>query len=312
MKLKVAFQMDPITNVDLTADTTFRLAEEAQKRGHKIFYYNPENLIYDNGRIIARGNEIKINRKVEPVVELESDIILDLEKDIDVVWLRQDPPFDMLYITTTFLLERVRKNTLVINDPYWVRNSPEKLMILDFKDLMPPTIITRNLKAIIEFRSEHKDIILKPLYGNGGSGVFRLKPGDKNLNVFFETFTQNSREPIIAQKFLPDVTQGDKRIILIDGEPIGAINRIPPQDDIRSNMHVGGKPNKTTLTKRDIEICQNLRSTLKHKNLFFVGIDVIGDYLTEINVTSPTGLPQFKDLTGKNLAKDFWDGLGLK
>ena len=247
MKLKVAFQMDPITNVDLTADTTFRLAEEAQKRGHKIFYYNPENLIYDNGRIIARGNEIKINRKVEPAVELESDIILDLEKDIDVVWLRQDPPFDMLYITTTFLLERVRDNTLVINDPYWVRNSPEKLMILDFKSLMPPTIITRNHNAIVEFRREHRDIILKPLYGNGGSGVFRLTPGDKNLNVFFETFTQNSREPIIAQKFLPDVTQGDKRIILIDGEPVGAINRIPPQDDIRSNMHVGGKATKHTI-----------------------------------------------------------------
>ena len=306
MKLKVAFQMDPITNVDLTADTTFRLAEEAQKRGHKIFYYNPENLIYDNGRIIARGNEIKINRKVEPAVELEPDIILDLEKDIDVVWLRQDPPFDMLYITTTFLLERVRKNTLVINDPYWVRNSPEKLMILDFKNLMPATIITRNLKAIIEFRSEHKDIILKPLYGNGGSGVFRLTPGDKNLNVFFETFTQNSREPIIAQKFLPDVTQGDKRIILIDGEPIGAINRIPPQDDIRSNMHVGGKPTKTTLTKRDIEICQNLRSTLKDKNLFFVGIDVIGDYLTEINVTSPTGIQELERFNQENFTEMVW------
>ena len=214
MKLQVAFQMDPITDVDLAADTTFRLAEEAQNRGHRIFYYNPENLTYDNGRIIARGNEIKINRKVEPAVKLGSDIILDLEKDIDMVWLRQDPPFDMLYITTTFLLERVRESTLVINDPYWVRNSPEKLMILNFKNLMPPTIITRNLKAIIEFRNEHKDIILKPLYGNGGSGVLRLTPGDKNLNVFFETFTQNSREPIITQKFLPDVTQGDKRIIL--------------------------------------------------------------------------------------------------
>ena len=306
MKLKVAFQMDPITNVDLTADTTFRLAEEAQKRGHKIFYYNPENLIYDNGRIIARGNEIKINRKVEPAVKLESDIILDLEKDIDVVWLRQDPPFDMLYITTTFLLERVRENTLVINDPYWVRNSPEKLMILDFKNLMPPTIITRNLKAIVEFRSKHKDIILKPLYGNGGSGVFRLTPGDKNLNVFFETFTQNSREPIITQKFLPDVTQGDKRIILIDGEPVGAINRIPPQDDIRSNMHVGGKATKTTLTKRDIEICQNLRSTLKDKNLFFVGIDVIGDYLTEINVTSPTGIQELEHFNRENFTELVW------
>ena len=306
MKLKVAFQMDPITNVDLEADTTFRLAEEAQKRGHKIFYYNPENLIYDNGRIVARGNEIKINRKIEPAVKLGSDIILDLEKDIDVVWLRQDPPFDMLYITTTFLLERVRESTLVINDPYWVRNSPEKLMILDFKNLMPPTIITRNLKAIIEFRSEHKDIILKPLYGNGGSGVFRLTPADKNLNVFFETFTQNSREPIITQKFLPDVTQGDKRIILIDGEPIGAINRIPPKDDIRSNMHVGGKPTKTTLTKRDIEICLNLRNTLKDKNLFFVGIDVIGDYLTEINVTSPTGIQELERFNQENFTEMVW------
>ena len=306
MKLKVAFQMDPITDVDLKADTSFRLAEEAQQRGHKIFYYHPENLIYDDGRVIARGNEIKIDKKLDQAVMLGPEKKLDLSKDIDIVWLRQDPPFDMLYITTTFLLDRIRNQTLVVNDPYWVRNSPEKLMILDFKDLMPPTIITRNLAAIVEFREEYRDIILKPLYGNGGSGVFRLVEGDKNLNVFFETFTQNSREPIIVQKFLPDVSNGDKRIILIDGEPIGAINRVPPENDIRSNMHVGGTPLKTNLTKRDFEICSNLKSTLKKKNLFFVGIDVIGHFLTEINVTSPTGIQELERFDQNNFTELVW------
>jgi len=306
MKLKVAFQMDPITDVDLKADTSFRLAEEAQQRGHKIFYYHPENLIYDDGRVIAYGNEIKIDKKLDQAVTLGPEKKLDLSKDIDIVWLRQDPPFDMLYITTTFLLDRIRHKTLVVNDPYWVRNSPEKLMILDFKDLMPPTIITRNLAAIVEFREEYRDIILKPLYGNGGSGVFRLVEGDKNLNVFFETFTQNSREPIIVQKFLPDVSNGDKRIILIDGEPIGAINRVPPENDIRSNMHVGGTPLKTNLTQRDLEICRNLKSTLKKKNLFFVGIDVIGDFLTEINVTSPTGIQELERFDQNNFTELVW------
>ena len=312
MKLKVAFQMDPITDVDLKADTSFRLAEEAQQRGHKIFYYHPENLIYDDGRVIARGNEIKIDKKLDQAVMLGPEKKLDLSKDIDIVWLRQDPPFDMLYITTTFLLDRIRNQTLVVNDPYWVRNSPEKLMILDFKDLMPPTIITRNLAAIVEFREEYRDIILKPLYGNGGSGVFRLVEGDKNLNVFFETFTQNSREPIIVQKFLPDVSNGDKRIILIDGEPIGAINRVPPENDIRSNMHVGGTPLKTNLTKRDFEICSNLKSTLKKKNLFFVGIDVIGDFLTEINVTSPTGIQELERFDQNNFTELVWVKLEKK
>ena len=312
MKLKVAFQMDPITDVDLKADTSFRLAEEAQQRGHKIFYYHPENLIYDDGRVIAYGNEIKIDKKLDQAVTLGPEKKLDLSKDIDIVWLRQDPPFDMLYITTTFLLDRIRHKTLVVNDPYWVRNSPEKLMILDFKDLMPPTIITRNLAAIVEFREEYRDIILKPLYGNGGSGVFRLVEGDKNLNVFFETFTQNSREPIIVQKFLPDVSNGDKRIILIDGEPIGAINRVPPENDIRSNMHVGGTPLKTNLTQRDLEICRNLKSTLKKKNLFFVGIDVIGDFLTEINVTSPTGIQELERFDQNNFTELVWVKLEKK
>ena len=235
-----------------------------------------------------------------------------MSEELDIVFLRQDPPFDMLYITTTFLLERLKGKTLVLNDPYWVRNSPEKLLVLDFIDLMPPTVITRSLRSIIDFRNRYKDVILKPLYGNGGTGVFRLVEGDKNLNVFFETFVNNSREPIIVQQFLPDVSNGDKRIILVDGEPIGAINRIPPQDDIRSNMHVGGTPAKSNLTARDTEICKRLSPVLKKKNLFFVGIDVIGQHLTEINVTSPTGLQELERFENKNYAQTIWEGIEKK
>ena len=210
------------------------------------------------------------------------------------------------------MLERLKGKTLVLNDPYWVRNSPEKLLVLDFIDLMPPTVITRSLRSIIDFRNRYKDVILKPLYGNGGTGVFRLVEGDKNLNVFFETFVSNSREPIIVQQFLPDVSNGDKRIILVDGEPIGAINRIPPQDDIRSNMHVGGTPAKSNLTTRDTEICKRLSPVLKKKNLFFVGIDVIGQHLTEINVTSPTGLQELERFENKNYAQTIWEGIEKK
>ena len=268
MKLKIAFQMDPISDVDINGDTSFRLAEEGQKRGHEIYYFNPESLVYETGNIIAHGQKVGIERGSTPIISLEKEKKIDLSEEVDVVFLRQDPPFDMLYITTTFLLERLKGKTLVLNDPYWVRNSPEKLLVLDFLNLMPPTVITRNLQSIIEFRKRYKDIILKPLYGNGGTGVFRLVEGDKNLNVFFETFVNNSREPIIVQQFLPDVSNGDKRIILVDGEPIGAINRIPPHDDIRSNMHVGGTPVKSDLTERDIEICRRLSPVLKKKNLF--------------------------------------------
>ena len=281
MKLKIAFQMDPISDVDINGDTSFRLAEEGQKRGHQIYYFNPESLVYESGNIIAYGQKVDIDRKGKPVISLQKEQKIDLSKEIDIVFLRQDPPFDMLYITTTFLLERLKGKTLVLNDPYWVRNSPEKLLVLDFIDLMPPTVITRSLRSIIDFRNRYKDVILKPLYGNGGTGVFRLVEGDKNLNVFFETFVNNSREPIIVQQFLPDVSNGDKRIILVDGEPIGAINRIPPQDDIRSNMHVGGKPNKTELTDRDKFICNEISDSLKIKGLYFVGIDVIGNYITD-------------------------------
>ena len=309
MKLQVAFQMDPITGVDLTADTTFRLAEEAQNRGHRIFYYNPENLTYDNGRIIARGNEIKINRKVEPAVKLGSDIILDLEKDIDMVWLRQDPPFDMLYITTTFLLERVRESTLVINDPYWVRNSPEKLMILNFKNLMPPTIITRNLEAIIEFRNEHKDIILKPLYGNGGNSIFFLDRKDKNFNSLIEIFLDNHPEQFILQEYLKNIKFGDKRIILINGKPEGAINRIPSEKDISANLHVGGEAAKTVISNKEMEICESIGPELIQRGLLLVGIDIIGNKLTEINVTSPTGFREVQKFSNINLAEKLIDSL---
>ncbi|MDC3067904.1 glutathione synthase [Paracoccaceae bacterium] len=312
MKLKIAFQMDPISDVDINGDTSFRLAEEGQKRGHEIYYFNPESLVYDGGNINAYCQKVEINRESATVISLQKEQIIDLSKEVDIVFLRQDPPFDMLYITTTFLLERLKGKTLVLNDPYWVRNSPEKLLVLDFLDLMPPTVITRSLKSIVEFRNRYKDIILKPLYGNGGTGVFRLVEGDKNLNVFFETFVNNSREPIIVQQFLPDVSNGDKRIILVDGEPIGAINRIPPQDDIRSNMHVGGSPAKSNLTARDTEICNRLSAVLKKKNLFFVGIDVIGQHLTEINVTSPTGLQELERFENKNYAQIIWEGVEKK
>ena len=312
MKLKIAFQMDPISDVDINGDTSFRLAEEGQKRGHEIYYFNPESLVYETGNIIAHGQKVGIERGSTPIISLEKEKKIDLSEQVDVVFLRQDPPFDMLYITTTFLLERLKGKTLVLNDPYWVRNSPEKLLVLDFLDLMPPTVITRSLQSIIKFREKYKDIILKPLYGNGGTGVFRLVEEDKNLNVFFETFVNNSREPIIVQQFLPDVSNGDKRIILVDGEPIGAINRIPPHDDIRSNMHVGGTPAKSDLTERDNEICKRLSPVLKKKNLFFVGIDVIGQHLTEINVTSPTGLQELERFENRNYARIIWEGVEKK
>ena len=312
MKLKIAFQMDPISDVDINGDTSFRLAEEGQKRGHQIYYFNPESLVYESGNIIAYGQKVDLDREGEPVISLQKEQKIDLSEEVDIVFLRQDPPFDMLYITTTFLLERLKGKTLVLNDPYWVRNSPEKLLVLDFIDLMPPTVITRSLRSIIDFRNRYKDVILKPLYGNGGTGVFRLVEGDKNLNVFFETFVNNSREPIIVQQFLPDVSNGDKRIILVDGEPIGAINRIPPQDDIRSNMHVGGTATKIGLTQRDIEICNTIGPTLKEKGQIFVGIDVIGEYLTEINVTSPTGLHELERFEGINAASIIWNAIDEK
>lgn len=306
--MKIAIQMDPIGPIDIDADSTFRIAEEAQARGHELFYYTPDHLSYQEGRVTAKGWPLEVQRVRGDHFRLGERQVVDLA-DFDVIWLRQDPPFDMFYITTTHLLQRLTPKTLVVNDPFWVRNYPEKLLVLDFPDLTPPTTIARDLDTIRSFKDKHGDIILKPLYGNGGAGVFRLTESDRNLSSLHEMFTGFSREPLIAQKFLPDVSNGDKRVILVDGEPIGAINRVPAEGETRSNMHVGGRPEKIELTPRDREICDRIGPLLREKGQIFVGIDVIGDYLTEINVTSPTGIQELERFDGINVAGRIWEAI---
>jgi glutathione synthase len=306
MGLKVALQMDPIGSVNIDGDSTFRIALEAQARGHRLFFYTPDRLAFDEGRVTARGWPIDLRREKGNHVTYGPEAEVDLAT-FDVVWLRQDPPFDMGYITTTHILERIHPGTLVVNDPFWVRNLPEKLLVLNYPQLTPPTMIARDLATIRAFRARHGDIILKPLYGNGGAGVFRLDPNDRNLASLHELFTGMSREPLIVQKFLPDVARGDKRIILVDGEPVGAINRVPQAGETRSNMHAGGRPEKTGLTARDLEICAAIGPELKAKGQIFVGIDVIGDWLTEINVTSPTGLQELERFDGTSGAARIWE-----
>jgi len=306
--MKIAFQMDPIQSVDINADSSFRIAEEAQARGHDLFYYSPDKLAYEEGQITARGHWMTVRREVGNHVDLGPEVRLDLS-EVDVVWLRQDPPFDMHYITSTHLLDRLAPDTLVVNDPFWVRNYPEKLLVLDFPDLTPPTTIARDLETIKAFKDKHGDVILKPLYGNGGAGVFRLDANDRNLTSLHELFTGFSREPLIVQKFLPDVSNGDKRVILVDGEPVGAINRVPAKGETRSNMHVGGRPEKIGLSTRDKEICAAIGPLLREKGQVFVGIDVIGDYLTEINVTSPTGIQELERFDGVNVAEQIWEAI---
>ncbi len=309
--MKVAFQMDPIGPIDITADSTFRIALEAQARGHELFYYTPDRLAYNQGRVTARSWPLKVQAVEGDHYHLGEEQVVDLA-EFDVVWLRQDPPFDMFYITTTHLLDRLTPNTLVVNDPFWVRNYPEKLLILDFPDLMPPTAIARDLDTIREFKAQHGDVILKPLYGNGGAGVFFLPEGDKNLSSLHELFTGFSREPLIVQKYLPEIKQGDKRVILVDGEPVGAINRLPAKGETRSNMHVGGRPEKVAMTERDLEICATIGPLLQEKGQVFVGIDVIGTYLTEINVTSPTGIQELERFDGTNTAEKIWQAIEAK
>ena len=306
MGLKVALQMDPIGAVNIDADSTFRIAIEAQARGHTLFFYTPDRLAFDEGRVTARGWPIDLRREKGNHVTFGPEAEVDLAT-FDVVWLRQDPPFDMGYITTTHILERIHPGTLVVNDPFWVRNSPEKLLVLNYPHLTPPTMIARDLATIRAFMARHGDVILKPLYGNGGAGVFRLDPNDRNLASLHELFTGMSREPLIVQKFLPDVARGDKRIILVDGAPVGAINRVPQAGETRSNMHAGGRPEQTGLTPRDLEICAAIGPELKAKGQVFVGIDVIGDWLTEINVTSPTGLQELERFDGINGAARIWE-----
>jgi glutathione synthase len=309
--MKIAFQMDPIGAVDINADSSFRLAEEAQSRGHTLFFYTPDHLSYQEGRITALGQDMTVQRVAGDPAVLGKMREVDLS-DFDVVWLRQDPPFDMHYITSTHLLDRIAATTLVVNEPFWVRNYPEKLMVLDFPDLTPPTTIAHDLATIKAFKEKHGDVILKPLYGNGGAGVFKLTREDRNLSSLHELFTGFSREPLIVQKFLPDVAKGDKRVILVDGEPVGAINRVPAEGETRSNMHVGGRPEKIGLTERDLEICARIGGVLKEKGQVFVGIDVIGDYLTEINVTSPTGIQELERFDGVNIAGKIWDVIEAK
>jgi len=306
--VRVAIQMDPIEGIDISADSTFRLGEEAQSRGAELFYYTPDKLAWDEGRVSARGWPLTLRREVGNHFSLGEEAELDLG-EFDVVWLRQDPPFDMGYITTTHILEQLAQTALVVNNPFWVRNYPEKLLVLQFPELTPPTTVARDLDTIRAFRARHGDIILKPLYGNGGAGVFRLTSDDRNLSSLHELFMGMNREPLIAQKFVPDVSNGDKRIILVDGEPVGAINRVPPEGETRSNLHIGGRAEKIGLTERDHEICAAIGPLLREKGQIFVGIDVIGDYLTEINLTSPTGIQELERFDGVNVAGAIWDAI---
>ena len=308
MGLNVAVQMDPIEGVSIEADSTFRLMEEAQARGHRLFYYTPDRLALDEGRVVARGWPIEVRRVRGDHFTLGPETEIDLAGQ-DVVWLRQDPPFDMGYITTTHVLDLLAPGTLVVNDPFWVRNYPEKLLVLRFPDLTPPTTVARDARTLRAFKHRHGDIILKPLYGNGGAGVFRLDAQDRNFNALYEMFAGLSREPLIAQKFLPDVAQGDKRVILVDGEPVGAINRVPAEGETRSNMHAGGTPKPVRLTHRDREICARIGPLLREKGQVFVGIDVIGGWLTEINVTSPTGIQELERFDGVNAAARIWEAV---
>ena len=308
MALTVACQMDPIERIDITGDSTFAMLLEAQARGHDIFYYTPDRLSLDGPVLKATGASLKVRDKVGDHFTLSNPRAVDLST-MDVVLLRQDPPFDMSYITTTHLLERIHPKTLVVNDPAHVRNAPEKIWVLDFQDLMPPTMVARNPDDVKAFRDKYKDIILKPLYGNGGAGVFRLQPGDTNLGSLLEMFHAANREAVMLQQYRPEVREGDKRIILIDGEVAGAINRVPSEGETRSNMHVGGRPAPTSLTARDLEICARLGPELKRRGLIFTGIDVIGPYLTEINVTSPTGIRQVKTFGGGDIAAMIWDAI---
>ncbi|MGD9799774.1 MAG: glutathione synthase [Parvularculaceae bacterium] len=305
--MKIAIQMDPIGAVNVNADTTFDLALEAHGRGHEIWVYGPDALAMRDGRLSARAEKIiALKREQSAHVTLETAAVLDLH-GVDVVLVRQDPPFNMAYITAAHMLERLRPDVLVLNDPRSIRDAPEKLFVTDFPDLTPPTLITRDTARIREFREEHGDVILKPLYGNGGAGVFRLSSDDSNFNALLELFLQAYGEPMIAQKYLPAVRKGDKRIILLDGEAVGAINRVPAKGETRSNLHVGGKAEAVEMTERDQEICDRIGPFLSERGLILVGIDIIGDYLTEINVTSPTGVQEVRRFGGPDISALFWD-----
>ena len=308
MSLAVAIQMDPISGINIDTDSTFVLALEGQKRGHGLYHYVPQDLSFRHGRLVARMQALEVRRERGNHYTLGPAEVVDLAT-MDVVLMRQDPPFDMAYITATHLLEHVHPKTLVVNDPVSVRNAPEKLFVTHFNELMPPTLITSRRDEVVAFRQKHKGIILKPLFGNGGSGVFHLRPDDENLNALLEMFTLMFREPIIVQRYLPEVRNGDKRIILVDGKPAGGVLRVPQAGEARANFHAGGRGEKAPLTKRELQICEAIGPILQDKGLIFVGIDVIGDYVTEVNVTSPTGIQEINQLDGISIESDIWDAI---
>ena len=306
---KISVQMDPIELVDIKADTTFALTLEAYRRGHELFYYNPKNLSYYNGKVYAKGQTIiNIKDSHNEYVDLSEEIVKDLSKE-DVILLRQDPPFDMTYITNTHILETLHPKTFVVNNPFEVRNAPEKLFVNKFKEFIPETLITRDFIEINKFRKEFKEIIVKPLYGNGGKQVFHIREDDPNLSSLLEMFFDYSNEPIIIQRYLPEVRKGDCRVIMINGEVVGAVNRVPPIGEARSNLHVGGKAERKALSNKEMEICEALSVELKNRELILVGLDIIGDHLTEINVTSPTGIQEISKFNKTNLSAKFWDAV---
>lgn len=308
MALTVAIQMDPIEKIDIAGDSTFALALEAQARGHGLLYYGPRDLSFGDGKVTAHVRPLNVRAVKGDHFALGEAFVYDLSA-ADVVLMRQDPPFDMAYITATHILERIHPGTLVVNDPKEVRNAPEKLFVTEFSEFTPPTLISSDLRAIRDFRAEQGEIIIKPLYGNGGAGVFRLGPQDENFGSLMEMFTQFYREPVIVQRYLPAVRQGDKRIILVDGKFAGAINRVPAGGEARSNMHVGGRAEPAELTRRERDICAAIGPELKRRGLVFTGIDVIGDYMTEINVTSPTGIQEVRRFGGADIAALIWDAV---
>ncbi len=309
MSLNVAIQMDPIESVDINADSTFAIGLEAERRGYKLYHYDVKDLSFQDGKVTAYARAMTLRRELGNHFSYGAEDKIDLAEDVDVVLMRQDPPFHMGYITATHILEQIHPQTLVVNDPASVRNAPEKIFLTRFPDLMPPTLITSNPSDVKQFRAEYNDIIIKPLYGNGGAGVFRIREGDQNLNSLIEMFQEFYPEPFIVQQYLSDVVKGDKRIILIDGEAVGAINRVPLEGEVRSNMHVGGEAMKTELTDREIQICEAIGPTLREQGMLFVGIDVIGDYLTEINVTSPTGIQEIQRFDGTDISALLWDAI---
>ena len=306
-KLKIAFLMDPLENLDLKGDTSFALALEAQKRKHIIYHFTPDELFLKNNTVLANICKLELSLVNEVNSYIYHEKKIELLSDFDLVMMRQDPPFDMSYITATHILEKLSKKTLVVNNAFEVRNAPEKIFVTNFSHLMPETLITKDISIIKSFRDEFKDIIIKPLYGNGGQGVFHLQPHDENFSSILEMFFKQSNEPLMIQEYLKDVRNGDKRIILLNGEIVGALNRVPQKGESRSNMHVGGKPEKTSITKRDKFICDEISQSLKEKGLYFVGIDIIGDFITEINVTSPTGICEIRINDSINIAEMFWN-----